>query len=157
MSVLGVQRGLLVAAAAAAIGLALPVVNALRRDPIPYRFEGYEYMATTRFAVLSITNLGSCSVDFTGPAELRFADGWHPSWGEFVVVRTMPTIAGRKSGRWIFEVPPHGAKWKITCRLEKHHFLEAAAARLSKYWVSRWTWRLAQPRAAVFSSGWLGD
>ena len=154
---LAVKRGLYVAAAVAGVSLVISAAKAFWGRPMPCCFEGYEYMATTRLAVLSITNLGSSSVEFIGPAEVHFADGWHPRWGNFVVVRSQPTIGGRKSGKWVFEVPPHGEKWKVTCLLQKHTLMETVVSRLSNYRMLGWTWRFARPRTTTFASDWVSE
>jgi hypothetical protein len=154
---LSVKRGLFGAAAAVGIGLVLAAAKALWGNQMPYRFEGYEYTATTRLGVLSITNLGSCSVEFGGRAEVHFADGWHPRWGDLVVIRSGLTISGKKSGKWVFEVPPHEAKWKVTCVLQKHTFMEAVASRFSSYRVLSWTQRLGRPRTTTFASDWVSE
>jgi hypothetical protein len=154
---LAVKRGLYVVAAVAGVSLVISAARALRASPMPYRFEGYEYTGATRLAVLSITNLGSRSVEFSGPAEVHFADGWNPSWGNRVVVCSRPTIGGRKSGRWVFEVPPHGAKWKATCQLEKHTLMEKVASRLCQYRMLSWTWRYVRPQTTTFASDWVSE
>ena len=115
------------------------------------------HISSQGIAVLSTTNRGSRSVEFSGPAEVHFADGWNPRWGNRVVVCSRPTIGGRKSGRWVFEVPPHGAKWKATCQLEKHTLMEKVASRLCQYRMLSWTWRYVRPQTTTFASDWVSE
>lgn len=152
-----IKHWLLAAAAIVAAGIALLVVGALQDKTVSYRFEGYDRTVTTRLAVLAVTNLQSCAIDLIGRAKVEFADGWNPIWGNFVLVGSTPTIAGGKSAKWLFEVPPHKAKWKISFMLVKHSRWESAALQLSQYRLLGWTLFFTKPRKIVFSSDWQGE
>jgi len=157
MSVQVLKRLLLLAAAALALGFGLSATQALRSNPMPYRFEGYKHTATTRLAILSITNERGITVEFTGPVRVVFKDGWQPKWGSNCVVCSALTIGPKGSGKWVFEVPPHEARWRVTSGLQKHTFMERLALRLSAYSRLGWIARFARPGATTFSSDWVNE
>lgn len=147
----------ILAAAVVLAGLLLLVAWASKRELLAYEFRGYEYTVTTRLGVFSITNLGSFSVEFAGPVEVHFADGWRPAWGEFVVVHNSPTIAGRSSAIWRFEVPPHPARWKVRCVVRRHALLERVVSALSNIRMLAWTERFGRVPTNTFSSDWIRE
>jgi hypothetical protein len=153
MSARRVKAGLFAVAGAAVVCVLVFVAGLVRSKPLPYHFEGYEYPFTTRLAVLSITNRAFGSVEFEGPIEIVYADGWQPRHP--CIVHSSLAINARASARWVFEVPPHQANWKVACVLQQHTSMEILARYLSPYRWLRWTAKLDRPRTITFSSDWI--
>jgi len=152
------KRGLLVLTLAGVICFGLRVAKEKRGKPMPSHLEGYQYSATMRFAVLSVTNLSSRSVECLYQAELEFEDGWQSKWGKVIPFLDTPTVGGRKSGRWKFVVPPHDAGWRIVCPVLEHSPVEdLVVLRLSQYRLLSWTEKLVQPRTNVFTTDWINE
>lgn len=157
LSIQQVKCGLVVVALGLGVGLGFWVARRSGDNPMPYRFGGYQYSATMRFAVLSITNLRHGSIECLPSAELEFADGWEPKWGKTIVFLSTPTIKGGASTNWIFEVPPHASQWRVVCRIYRHSPVETLMIRLSTYRLLAWTESFAKPQLGAFATGWISE
>ena len=155
MSARRVKAGVFAVAAVAVVCVLIYVAVPARSNLLPYHFEGYEYTATTRLAVLSVTNPAFGSVEFEGPIEILYADGWHPRYS--CIVHSTLGIEARASARWVFEVPPHNANWKVACVVQQHTVMEILARRLSPYRRLGWTVRFDKPRKITFFSDWITE
>src|SRR5262249_10363771 len=95
-----VRFGLCVVLAVIIFWLAMRATNAGSPSSLlPSHFEGYRYTVTTRLAVMSVTNRSVCFVEFTGPVEIKFSDGWQP---RPCVVRSELALEPGASGQWVF-------------------------------------------------------
>jgi hypothetical protein len=105
------------AAAVVALGLTLSLAHVFRSNPTPYRFEGYQYTATTRLAILSITNACSSTLEFTDPVQVVFTDGWQPEWGSNCVIRSALTLGpkGQAGGYSRFLPTRRDGRWRARC------------------------------------------